>query len=79
MAENTENQEKKTKILPSDVKQVDFKDYQTLRGKEIELHKKKKKQKELISKIFTSIGLVFAALSFCLMGYFAFMLVTAPK
>ncbi|MDD3374277.1 MAG: hypothetical protein PHY73_00955 [Candidatus Omnitrophica bacterium] len=79
MTENTENQEQKKKALLPDVEQVDFKDYQAQRQKDIELHQKNKKQKKLISKIFTSIGLIFAALSFCVMAYFAFMLATAPK
>jgi len=79
MSKNIQNQEQKKKILPSDLEQVDFKDYQIQRQKEIELHQKKKKQKQLISKILTSIGLLLAALFLCLIAYFAFMLATLPS
>jgi len=79
MSEDNQNQEQKKKVLPSDLEQVDFKDYQVQRQKEIELHQKKKKQKKLISKILTSIGLLFAALFFCAMAYFAFLLATPVK
>ena len=79
MSENNQNQEQKKKILPSDLEQVDFKDYQVQRQKEIELHQKKKKQKKLVSKIFTSIGLLLAALSLGIMAYFAFFLITPAK
>ncbi len=79
MSEEIQNQEPKKKNLPENLEQVDYKDYQAQREKEIDLHAKKKKQKALISKILIGVGILFAAICFSFMGFMAFLIATPVK
>ena len=74
---NPQDQAKK-KVLPPKVEQLSFKEYEELRKKELEKHKKKKKLPQPLRMLGLIISFLFAAFALFMIGFFAFSLLTAP-
>ncbi len=77
MNENTQDQEQKKKILPSGVKQVDFRAYEKTVTEERGIRQKNKKTSLLASKIISAIGTIFGLLCGFFVIYLGYTLLTS--